>query len=240
MPHSEAVFPLGVPIAPTEPADVNPTHIAEYGRGGCMSVATLVARDAIPESRRTVGMLVYVQAAASYYTLTALPNSWAQLSTGGGGLTPLFPSPAGEYPLMTATVDIYGRVIEAEATPNVAAASDVQTALGLLEDVYDIVSEGGIAGGTWSIPAPTITQVDPAVASITIPTTVTIMGTNFYQKSSQLLTVTVGGVAPLTTAYVNLTTIQILTPLGLSAGPKDVTVTTPSGSATLEDAIDFQ
>jgi hypothetical protein len=79
MPHSESVLPLGVPIAPVEPTDVNPTHIAEYGRGGLMSVANSTARSAIPSDRRTVGMLVYQQDMSSYFTLTALPNTWAKL-----------------------------------------------------------------------------------------------------------------------------------------------------------------
>lgn len=83
MPHSESVFPLGIPIAPTEPNDLNPTHIAEYGRGGLMSVATIAARDALPVSRKTVGMLVYVTAESKYYTLATAPSTWIELATGG-------------------------------------------------------------------------------------------------------------------------------------------------------------
>lgn len=80
MPHAESVFPLGIPIAPTEPTDPNPTHIAEYGRGGLMSVADAAARDAIPSDRKTVGMLVYVQSESSYYRLSALPSTWDVLA----------------------------------------------------------------------------------------------------------------------------------------------------------------
>ena len=76
MPHSESVIPIGVPIAPTEPDDINPTHIAEYGRGGCMSVADSTARDAIPSDRLTVGMLVFVQDEDTYYKLASLPGTW--------------------------------------------------------------------------------------------------------------------------------------------------------------------
>ena len=80
MPHTESVFPLGIPIAPTEPTDTNPTHIAEYGRGGLMSVANAAARDALPADRKTVGMLVYVQSESAYYRLSALPSTWDVLA----------------------------------------------------------------------------------------------------------------------------------------------------------------
>jgi hypothetical protein len=89
MPYDEPVFKLGIPIAPTEPDDVNPTHIAEYGRGGLMAVATTTARDAIPAARKTVGMLVYVSAESKYYTLSALPSTWTELATGGAVPDPL-------------------------------------------------------------------------------------------------------------------------------------------------------
>jgi hypothetical protein len=84
MPHSESVLPLGVPIAPTEPTDGNSTHIAEYGRGGLHSVSDLTARGAIATDRKKVGMLVWVESEVKYYRLSALPNTWVELSTGGG------------------------------------------------------------------------------------------------------------------------------------------------------------
>lgn len=83
MPHTEPVLPIGVPIAPTQPEDANPTHIAEYGRGGLMSVATTTARDAIPSGRKKIGMLVFVQADSKYYTLTATPSTWTEFSGSG-------------------------------------------------------------------------------------------------------------------------------------------------------------
>lgn len=80
MPHTEAVLSLGVPIAPPEPTDVNPTHIAEYGRGGLHSVADITARNAIGTDRKKIGMLVYVQSESKYYTLTALPSTWTEFA----------------------------------------------------------------------------------------------------------------------------------------------------------------
>ena len=148
MPHAEAVLTVGVPLAPVEPADTNPTHIAEYGRGGLMSVASLAARDAIASDRKTVGMLVYVQAIPAYYTLSALPNTWAVLSS-GGGLTPLSPSPAGTYAIPSVTVDAFGRVTAASQNNNVASATTQQQILATVDDLVTNILVGGIFGGTW-------------------------------------------------------------------------------------------
>lgn len=149
MPHTESVFPLGVPIAPTEPTDTNPTHIAEYGRGGLMSVADLTARGAISDDRKKVGMLVYVQSEAKYFTLTALPNTWLELATGGGGLTPLVPSPAGTFNFANVTVDQYGRVTSATQNNDVASATTQQQILATVDFLINDISVNGVYGGSW-------------------------------------------------------------------------------------------
>lgn len=57
----EGSVPVTGFIAPTESGDTHPTHSEEYGRGGYRSVDSIMDRDAIPNARRTEGMLVYVK-----------------------------------------------------------------------------------------------------------------------------------------------------------------------------------
>jgi hypothetical protein len=47
-------------LKPAGATDTYPTHDAIYGKGGCMQVNTVTARDAIPTDRRTLGMLAIV------------------------------------------------------------------------------------------------------------------------------------------------------------------------------------
>lgn len=53
-------------------------------RGGCYSVETIEERNNIPEDRRKIGMLCYVQNEDSYYTLST--NGWQEAKFGGDGI----------------------------------------------------------------------------------------------------------------------------------------------------------
>lgn len=78
--------PITAPIAPTSAGDTYASHIAEYGKGGFMSVANVTARDAISTDRRTAGMHVHCITEDKTYELGAgLTNSdWngSSLTTG--------------------------------------------------------------------------------------------------------------------------------------------------------------
>lgn len=78
-------------IAPSDDTDTYAVHDEVYGRGGWRTVATIEARNAITEDRRTIGMAVRVLNTGSgeqgFYTLrTGLENSdWEVDNLGGGG-----------------------------------------------------------------------------------------------------------------------------------------------------------
>lgn len=61
--------PITAPVAPSSAADVYPSHIAEYGKGGYMSVANTTERDNITAARRTAGMRVYDRTTGIVYIL---------------------------------------------------------------------------------------------------------------------------------------------------------------------------
>lgn len=56
-------------IGTTFAADTYPTHIDELGKGGYRSVATIEARDAISDERRSIGMMCYVVSETKVYQL---------------------------------------------------------------------------------------------------------------------------------------------------------------------------
>lgn len=68
------------PILPSSTRDTHPTHEATYGKGGHRTVAGMSALYAIPESRREVGMTVFVETASSEYRLIGgiSNHNWVQ------------------------------------------------------------------------------------------------------------------------------------------------------------------
>jgi hypothetical protein len=90
-------------------------------------------------------------------------------------------------------------------------------------------------GFTYVVPdvRPTIVEVNPAIGDIFGGTPVTITGTNFLGVTS----VTFGGTAA-TVMFSDATTILVTAPAH-AAGLVDVVVTTPDGTATLEDGFKY-
>ena len=67
-------------ITPFTTDDSYPTHYAKYGCGGWREVDTIAERDAIPEKRRSVGMVVAVQEDGKNYQLQA-DSTWKELQS---------------------------------------------------------------------------------------------------------------------------------------------------------------
>ena len=78
---------------------------------------------------------------------TEPPASQWELMVSGEGLFSLNP---GTYVAATVVVDSTGAILSVFSTPNVAQQTSLQDALAELNDIYNIVSSGGIIGGTWS------------------------------------------------------------------------------------------
>ncbi len=80
------------PVVPSDTADTYPTHKAQYGYGGFMSVADATARLAIPANRREAGMLVYQIDTKAYWTLQGgiVDGNWVQKYLGGAPVLPIW------------------------------------------------------------------------------------------------------------------------------------------------------
>ena len=70
-------------IVPCDERDTYATHDSQYGKGGWHEVATLAERDAIPEERRRIGMVVFVKEDYTNYQLkqTLLNEGWVAFAT---------------------------------------------------------------------------------------------------------------------------------------------------------------
>jgi hypothetical protein len=87
---------------------------------------------------------------------------------------------------------------------------------------------------------PTVTGISPTAGPIAGGTSVTISGTGFYGwgSSSVVTAVKFGSTAVTSFKVTSATTITVTTPAS-SAGPVDVTVTTPSGTSATSAADQF-
>jgi hypothetical protein len=69
------------PVVPFDTSDTYPSHVAAYGKGGYRSAADVAERDAIPQLRREVGMLVWVTALQKQYRLESDLTAWSEVVT---------------------------------------------------------------------------------------------------------------------------------------------------------------
>ena len=69
------------PVVPFDTTDTYPSHVAAYGKGGYRSAADIAERDAIPQLRREVGMLVWVTALQKQYRLESDLTTWSEVVT---------------------------------------------------------------------------------------------------------------------------------------------------------------
>jgi hypothetical protein len=75
--------PVSGIIAPSSTQDTYPVTDPQYGLGGLRTVADLAERDALPVSRRQIGMLVYVTSTNKHYILfNGIANTdWVELQS---------------------------------------------------------------------------------------------------------------------------------------------------------------
>ncbi len=78
-------------IAPTDTEDTYPTHDSVYGKGGHREVLTLAERNAIPDERRRIGMICYVESEEKRYELIGgIDNlNWSEMPNFGPTVGPL-------------------------------------------------------------------------------------------------------------------------------------------------------
>lgn len=80
--------PFGGFVAPTDSTDSYPVTNPTYGLGGLRNVGTTADRDAIPQLRRELGMMVYVEGETKYYSLSGGTGNeyWTEFKSGVDGV----------------------------------------------------------------------------------------------------------------------------------------------------------
>ena len=124
------------------------------------------------------------------------------------------------------TVTIGGSTVGVTVNSNTSLTCTIPTLLPGTKNIV-ITTKGGSVTGTFNyLGAPTYTAISPTSAGS--GATVTIGGTNFVSGST---TVTIGGVSATNVSVASGTSLTCTVP-SLSAGAKDVVITTPVGSVT--------
>ena len=99
------------------------------------------------------------------------------------------------------------------------------------------IAGGGFHTVALRAPAPTITQVTPAVGTLAGGTTITIRGTNFVTGATN---VSVGGIPATDVNVTSLILLTAITPPGLVEGSVSVDVTTFTGTGSLANAFTYE
>ena len=143
------------PVVPFSTADVHPSHLALYGKGGLRTVADVTERDAIPAARRESGMLVYVTSLAAYQQLGSDLTTWSSFSSGGGGGATGPTGPAGSSGAASTVTGPTGSAGSASTVTGPTGATGAGGSAGAASTVSGPTGSTGPTGATSAYSLPT-------------------------------------------------------------------------------------
>jgi len=113
--------------------------------GGLQVVADVVARDAIPVSRRKIGMFVSTVSTGQLWRYVAAPNTWIEFTGGGGGsadrVTDVLITSVGTTVGMPVSLDVSGDLVVAVST-NLDPVYGLASAVALIGNPVTVVTSG--------------------------------------------------------------------------------------------------
>lgn len=130
------------PIVTPSTLDTFPTHMANTGKGGHHSVATIVERDSIPPDRRLEGMLcAVIDEEIVYQLIGGIENaSWKVFTAGGNGATDasgITYTPSGELESVNVQLALDELEAEKASITDVYTKDEVDTLFNDLEVDYN-------------------------------------------------------------------------------------------------------
>lgn len=160
--------PLTAQIAPTDPADVFPSHDDLFGKGGYRSVANAAARDAIPAERRREGMLVRTLDDGKYWRLKTDLTTWEQaFAKADVGLENVDNTSDLSKPISTATQTALNGKANLVHGHVLADISDVGTMAG--QDSNNVNISGGVIEGYYGLHSMAVFERAKNTTASTIP-----------------------------------------------------------------------